>query len=68
MNALIYVTVLAGTKGMSMDAAAIVWLFLLVVEWLANQFAGWLWHCWVERWSALQMRAMVQDLAARLLK
>jgi hypothetical protein len=46
MNALIYAALLAGTTGTSISVVTVVWLFLVFVEWLADHFAGWLWHRW----------------------
>jgi len=43
MNALIFVIVLLfGDANISPAGVAIVWAFLIVVEWLADRFAGWL--------------------------
>ena len=65
MNALIYATVLAGTTRMSVSTAAGVWLFLILVEWLADRFAGSLCHGWAAYCSALRMQAAVQDISAK---
>ena len=46
MNALIFATLLEGATRVGVSAAASVWLFLVVVEWLADRFAGWLRHGW----------------------
>jgi hypothetical protein len=62
MNALIFATVLAGTTRMSVSTAADVWLFLLVIEWLADRFAGSLRHGWAGYWSALRMQAAVHEI------
>ena len=42
MNALIFVLILASVPGSTEASAASVWLFLVIVEWLADRFAGWL--------------------------
>jgi len=65
MNALIFVLILAFAPGFTEASAASVWLFLVVVEWLADRFAGWLWRHWVAHWSALRMRGMVHAISAR---
>jgi hypothetical protein len=65
MNALIFATVLAGTTRMSVSTAAGVWLFLVVIEWLADRFAGWLRHGWAAYWYALRMQAAVHDISAK---
>ena len=56
MNALIFVLILAFVPGSTETSAASKWAFLIVVEWLADRFAGWLWR----HWSALRMRVPVQ--------
>ena len=43
MNALIFVLILLFAPGSTEASAASVWLVLVVVEWLADRFAGWLW-------------------------
>ena len=53
MNALIFVLILAFAPGSTEASAASVWLFLVVVEWLADRFAGWL----AKRWSMSHVRA-----------
>ena len=47
MNALIFVLILAFAPGITEASFTVVWLFLVVVEWLADRFAGWL----AKRWS-----------------
>jgi hypothetical protein len=43
MNALIFIIVLLfGNADISPAGVAVVWAFLVVVEWLADRFAGWL--------------------------
>ena len=43
MNALIFIIVLLfGNADISPSGAAVAWAFLVVVEWLADRFAGWL--------------------------
>jgi hypothetical protein len=43
MNALIFIIVLLfGNADISPAGVAVVWGFLVVVEWLADSFAGWL--------------------------
>src|SRR5437764_7568664 len=43
MNALIFVIVLLfGNANIGLSGVAVVWAFLVVVEWLADRFAGWL--------------------------
>jgi hypothetical protein len=43
MNALIFVIVLLfGNADISSSGVAVVWVFLVVVEWFADRFAGWL--------------------------
>jgi hypothetical protein len=42
-----------------------VWLFLVVIEWLADRFAGWLRHGWAAYWYALRMQAAVHDISAK---
>jgi hypothetical protein len=65
MNALIFTTMLAGTTRMGVSAAAIVWLFLVTVEWLADSFAGSLLHGWAAYLSALRMQAAVHEISAK---
>ena len=65
MNALILTTLLEGTTRLGVSAAAGVWLFLVVIEWLADRFAGWLRHGWAAYWSALRMQAAVHDISAK---
>jgi hypothetical protein len=65
VNALIFTTLLAGTTRMSVSIAAGVWLFLVLIEWLADCFAGWLRRGWIAYWSSLRMQAAVQDIMAR---
>lgn len=65
MNALIFTILLVGTARMSVSTAAGVWLFLILVEWLADRFASWLRHGWIAYWSGLRMQAAVQDITAR---
>ena len=58
MNALIFVIVLLfGNADISPAGVAVVWTFLVFVEWLADRFAGWLWLRWAEHWLALGMHA-----------
>jgi len=47
MNALIFVLILTFAPGQTEASFTVVWLFLVVVEWLADRFAGWL----AKRWS-----------------
>jgi hypothetical protein len=63
MHALIFATLLEGTTRMS--AAAGVWLFLVVIEWLADRFAGSLLHGWAAYWSAHRMQAAVHEISAK---
>ena len=43
MNALIFIIVLLfGNADISPVGVVVVWAFLIVVEWLADSFAGWL--------------------------
>ena len=47
MNVLIFVLILSFVPGQTEASFTVVWLFLVVVEWLADRFAGWL----AKRWS-----------------
>ena len=42
MNALIAVLFLLIGTGMGRDAGLFLWVVLATIEWLANQYAGWL--------------------------
>jgi hypothetical protein len=65
MNALIIVLILAFAPGHTQPSAASVWLILVVLEWLADRFAGWLWRHWVSHWSALRIQGAVHDISAK---
>jgi hypothetical protein len=47
------------------STAAGVWLFLVVIEWLADRFAGSLLHGWAAYWSAHRMQAAVHEISAK---
>jgi hypothetical protein len=64
MNALIFATLLEGTTRMGVSAAAGVWLFLVVVEWLADRFAGLLRNGWSAYRSARSTQAAVREISA----
>ena len=44
MNALIFVLILAFAPGATVASVGVVWLLLVVVEWLADRFADCLWR------------------------
>jgi hypothetical protein len=55
MNALIFVIVLLFVNAdISPAGVAVVWAFLVFLEWLADRFAGSLLHGWAAYWSALR--------------
>jgi len=61
MNALIFVLILTFAPGQTEASFTVVWLFLVVVEWLADRFAGWL----AKRWSMSRGQDAIPPITAR---